>query len=407
LDLQINVTPRRPYVFKPDFEPPDVIDVGSIVRVDPDPDTHAVIFTMKQSEKVQGFMLYKVGDPFYSDAFVSVGEVTEDSFIPPPGVYSPLQVASTTVLDPDRPIETFRLGGMQPLGPRGSLNLKQDTTKPVPAGGYHLRVLSRRNVSVENRNSSYSSERAFALNDIVGELPYPASYQTPESLIDALYASIDHALAADPVNSRNELTARQLLNLTYNISTCKYLFACGPQGARIDLTMQRNLALLFGFDYPDEEHTTIRFASVPRYNYDADPSNATREWSREGHEIVYRHNVDEVDKTVLPVDVVSTYPVTPSLGTEMMYVRTDIIADGASIIQGERSNVIAVVPADWSKDGANVHMPVSKVAIPIKGRTISSVKIKIEDAHGDNIRFMPYDNLPVTVNFLLNRGGRQ
>jgi hypothetical protein len=46
---------------------------------------------------------------------------------------------------------------------------------------------------------------------------------------------------------------------------------------------------------------------------------------------------------------------------------------------------------------------VTQIGIPLKSNTISNVNIKIEDAHGDNIRFMGHDNLPVNVTLRLSR----
>jgi hypothetical protein len=386
----------------PNFTPRKTKRLTDIVQVGHDLDTDSVVFNMTYSDHVQGFTLrFDDGEsPFYPNATVSVGEVTDGSFRPPPGVTIPLYMHKDRVLEHNKRPVPFRLEGMQPLGPRALLSLRRKTRKPVPPRGYRLRAAALRNVVSEEWYATYSKERAYAFDDIVGDLPFPASYQTADSLITALYTSINHAIRADPHNSQHGCTAQDMMTITYDQSTCRYVFECGSKGARIELTMQRKLALLFGFDRPDEEHTTILFARVPRMRLE-DPTDADREWSRAGHEIIRFPNYNGFD--TLPVALESDFPVTPSLGTENMYVRTNIIADGASIQDGLRSNVLAVVPVDWSKDKASVHMPVTQVGMPLKSNTISSVNIKIEDGHGDNIRFMGHDNLPVTVTLRLSR----
>jgi hypothetical protein len=164
--------------------------------------------------------------------------------------------------------------------------------------------------------------------------------------------------------------------------------------------MQRNLALLFGFD-TQEEHTTIRFAPVPKRVESVAPTDMDREWSRMGHVMIKTPN--STPRGTLPVAVESTYPVTPSLGTENMYIHTNIIGDGASMIDGKRSDILAVVPVDWSQDKSSMHAPITRIAMPVKSRTIESISIKVRDVFGDNIRFMSNDNLPVTVTLCLSR----
>jgi hypothetical protein len=242
---------------------------------------------------------------------------------------------------------------------------------------------------------------AYAFDDIVGDLPYPASYQTTEALVDAFYLSVDHAIQGHPYNSQHGPTAKDLISVRYDKSTRRYVFECGPKGARIELTMQRNLALLFGFDEP-KEHTTISFAPIPKRHEPAVISKEDKEWSRMGHEIVRNPNMG-FPSGKLPIAVESMFPVTPSLGTLSMYVLTDIIGDGASIHDGMRSNTLAVVPVDWSQEKSSVHTPTTRIAMPVRSRVIESINIRIQDLFGENIRFMSNDNLPVTVTLCLSR----
>lgn len=389
------------WTFQADFTPCRVMPLTDIVHVGHDTDTDSVMFSMGYSGHVQGFTIkFPRDSPFYDNAGLSIGQVTDESFRPPPGVHVPLVFPANTPLRTDRAPVPYLLKGMQPLGPKALLALKRKTCKPVPPRGYHLNVSAIRNIPVEEWYSSDNKEAAYAFHDVVGDLPFPASYQTPEALIAALYTSINHAIQGDPYNSQHGCTAQDLLSVTYDKSTCRYMFECGPKGGRIELTMQRNLALLFGFDRPDE-HTTIRFAAVPKHGAVCEPSTEDRVWARVGHALTLIRNTH--GDQVLPVAVESTFPVTSSLGTENMYIRTDIIGDGASIHDGRRGNVLAVVPVDWSHDKASVHQPLTQVGIPMKSHTISSINIKIQDSHGDNIRFMSHDNLPVTVTLRFSR----
>jgi hypothetical protein len=163
--------------------------------------------------------------------------------------------------------------------------------------------------------------------------------------------------------------------------------------------MERHLALMFGFDYPDE-HTTISFAPTPLRTAGLPVSDEDREWSRVGHVRILRPNLKGGE--VLPVAVESTYAVTPSLGTETMQIHTNIISDASTIIDGVRSNFLAIIPVGWNKNGS-LHSSFVPVPKPLNTNTISEVNFQILDSHGNHIRFMGNDNLPVTIDLLLSR----
>jgi hypothetical protein len=383
------------------------MSVGDIVRVVADDETDAVRFKMTYSGHVHGFtMTFPQDSPFYRFAAVSVGEVTDDSVKLPKVASIPLAQDVHGRIATNKAPVPYMLKGLLPLGPTQNLALRRQTDKPIPDRGFHVKVAAVRNVPTENWSSVFAKEQAYAFTDIVGDLPFLASYQTPEALIAALYTSMRHAIQADPYNSQHGCTPEDLLSVKYDESTCRYVFECGPRGARIELTLQQNLAALFGVADPRAEHTTLRFASVPKRADAGDPSDEDRRWARLGHPLMPAHNLH--DGATLPVAVESAFPVTPSLGTENIYVKTDIISDASSIHDGARGNVLAVVPVNWAEESASVHQPVTQVGMPVNASdgTIRSINIKIHDSHGDNIRFMSHDNLPVTVTLRLHKVGR-
>jgi hypothetical protein len=189
-------------------------------------------------------------------------------------------------------------------------------------------------MAVEEWDRSQTQMASYALDDMVGDIPFPGSYQSPDVLARALMTSINHAILGDTDNSQHGITAEDLLSVVYDDSKKVFVFECGPKGARMELTMQRNLALMFGFDYPDE-HTRIMFAPVPSRATGVPVTDEDREWARTGHFIIDLPNKG-VDGGHLPVAVESTYAVTPSLGTETMQIHTNIISYAATVIDGVR-----------------------------------------------------------------------
>jgi hypothetical protein len=254
-------------------------------------------------------------------------------------------------------------------------------------------------MAVEEWDRSQSQMGSYALDDMVGDIPFPGSYQSPDVLAKALLTSINHAIMGDTDNSQHGLTAEDLLSVVYDDSKKVFVFECGPKGARVELTMERHLALMFGFDYPDD-HTTISFAPVPSRATGVHVSDADKEWSRTGQVIILAPN--KGIEGPIPVAVESTYPVTPSLGTENMHIHTNIIGDAATIIDGERMNCLAIVPIGWNKNGS-LHSPNVPTAKPLNTNVISEIRIEVKDSRGEYIRFMGNDNLPVTVTLLLSR----
>jgi hypothetical protein len=180
---------------------------------------------------------------------------------------------------------------------------------------------------------------------MIGILPYPASYQTPEALMKAFHTVLDYVIANDPCNSEYGLTAKDILTITYDESTSKYLFECGPKAVCIVLTMGMQMARLFGIDHTDET-PVITMAIASRRDYDADEEDATTEkdmvWARTGHRVVSKPWMDEEETRDLPVAVRSTFPVTPGLSTQNMYIKCDLI-DSRALYNGSLDNTLATV----------------------------------------------------------------
>lgn len=425
------------------FTPRKTVNLSHLVHAVAKSDPERIEFRKKDNGVVQhahGFsMAFPEDSPFYPFAKVTVGEVGGDgAFVPPKGYTSPMVVPkemavwvkgrmrgsdeaddsyNDTHIDPASilPFEPYKLKGLIPHGPDQELMLKKGWKRKVPESGYRARIAAKRVVPTEEWSGVWAKTQAYAFNDVVGDLPFPASYQTPESLIAALYTSMNHAISDDPDNAQHEVNAEELLKVTYDKSTCKYIFECGPKAARVRLSMQRSMAELFGVapdDYDDGDGSdaapfvTVSFASARMYEV----KPATKEdmdWARVGHATVKKPwMADEAnpndDGPTMPVAVRSAYPVTPSLGTENMYIKCDLI--GSSVIHdGTRDSVLATVPVNWAEESSSVHQPIWEQPIPVNTETIRAINIKVHDSNGERIKFMSNDNTPVIFNLRLTK----
>lgn len=412
-----------------EFTPRIYAPVSDIVRAVHDPEMNAVKMEMIYHGHVQGFALTMQQDsPFQDNARIAIGEVKDNSFIPPKGYPTQLvhlegaevpmqhhfaerggadseeeeqaEAFDRIHRNPDDilPFEPFRLRGMIPLSNSARMVLRRGWMKKPPASGYRIRVAARRNIPSEDFSDLWSKEQPYQLNDIVGDLPYPASYQTTDALIAALYTSMNHAIADDADNRQHGCTAEDLLNVKYDESTCKYIFTCGPKAAIVSVTMTRFMAALFGIDDEDSDdsHMTIKFASRRIYFRTDEANPRDIEWSRMGYHLVME------DVSALPVAVQSHNPVTPSMGTENMYVLCDII-ENTSIQDGHQAPVLATIPVNWSEKASSVHQPISQMDIPVNKDVIRSINIKIHDHLGQRIKFMSNDHNPVIVSLRLKK----
>ncbi|ELU06316.1 hypothetical protein CAPTEDRAFT_204187 [Capitella teleta] len=209
---------------KPSFTPRKWMLVSDIVEAVADREQDAVRFDMKYNRHVQGFsMVFPATSPFYPFVKVSIGVLGDDSYVPPPGVPNSMvmlngtevemkgageerddkkekddnkdetsEVPPTTLqpyhLAPDDilPFEPFKLRGLIPHCPSAHLMLRKDWKRKSPVSGYRVRVAARRNMPLEEWTGKWSKKNTYAFNDITGDLPFPACYQTSDALIAAI-----------------------------------------------------------------------------------------------------------------------------------------------------------------------------------------------------------------------------
>lgn len=441
------------YVIMPvpvSFTPMVEMPVGQIVAASADKTRNAVNFQMTYSHHVQGFsILFDYNTPFYDFSSVSIGQVTADSYVPPRGwptsLVHPASIrrrrdasrtdgpgkdrgddghldAVTHHPDPDsiRALEPYVLKGLLPYAPFATLNLRHSLERNVPFSGYRMRVVAKRRMPRGQWTGTWTKTTAYAMSDIVGDLPFPASYQTSDALIAALYTSMNHAIADDVNNRQHCIRAEDLLKVIYDKSTRKYIFECGKDAARVSVSMRQPMARLFGMENEDGGDgeadaaavkgppiAAFAFAQGELYERHLDDGGKSSPedhvWAREGHPLVKSPWLSP-DRTRLPVAVRSRYPVLPSLGTENLFIKCDLI-DGGTIHDGKRSGLLATVPVDWSEEATSVHQPAWQQALRVNKTTIRSIRIQIHDAQGERIKFMSNDNTPVIVNLRLTRRG--
>ena len=386
--------------------------VADLVHFSPIPDRPAIEGKMSEESQVQGFsIIFPKVSPFYPYAALSVGHAPDASKRPPPGhlihtvpldhpIHHPRQDDTRINHDP------YPLSGMLPYSESGTLVLKREWWKKKPPdSGYHLRVYAKRPLPRESWSGVHSKEAAYALTDIVGDLPHPASYKTSDDIIDALYLSVDKAIANDPYNSQQGFGARDLLKVTYDKSTRKYSFECGKDAAMVTFTMHRTMAALLGAveDHDMRDLIPITLARRPTYTT-ATPTQDDIVWAREGQYVVqepWKKHRMITDDEVWDATFTAHYPVTPSRGIQVMHVKCNLV-DPVTVTDRHRENCIAIVPVDWSKD-KSLHEPYSRFVLPVNCNRITSVHIQIHDMYGKSIKFMGYDDNGVTCMLRLSR----
>ena len=358
---------------------------------------------------VQGFSIAfpEESGPFYPYAVLSVGRAPDASKRPPHG-----HKIHTVLLDNPKHYpsqedmhvnyDPYPLQGMVPYGETDTLVLQRDWRKAYPTSGYHLRVYAKRPLPRESWSGEHSKESAYALTDIVGDLPHPASYKTSDDIIDVLYLSVDKAIANDAYNSRQDFAARDLLKVTYDKSTRKYSFECRKDAAMVTFTMQRTMAGLLGAveDHDMRDQIPITLARRPTYTTTT-PTQDDLVWAREGQHVVQKPWKKPGTDEVWDATFTAHYPVTPSRGIQVMHVKCNLV-DPVTVTDSHRENCIAIVPVDWSKD-KSMHEPYSKFVLPVNCNRITSVHIQIHDMYGEKIKFMGYDANGVTCMLRLSR----
>lgn len=395
---------------KMDYHPR--MSISDIVHFRADKERNAVIGEMTYSVHVQGFsMAFQEGSPFYPWANMSICKVTENSYRPPSGhliPFCPLENSnSTTDKYNDRlHMEPYKLKGLLPIGSEATMPLKMDWRKPVnPTRGFHISAYAKNVMAQEAWSSVYSKDSSFAMNDIVGDLPSPASYKTTADLVTAFYSSFDKAIAEDVENIVHGLSGKDIIKITYDNSTSKYTFECGQNAAAVTVTLHWKLAHLFGLE-PETEDTDLVSFTVGRkpafHDNDIPPSKEVMAWTRPGHPMGHSPWLNTQTGDMYPQSFTCTYPVTPSLGNECMYVACNLI-DDKTVVDGKLSNVLAIVAVDWSKDTIGTHDPTSTIAHVANTHRITAVRLTITDRNGNRIKFMSNDNNPVNALLQLSR----
>ena len=412
------------------FTPRKTAPLSSLVYAVAEDDPDRIVFRKKDGpvEHAHGFsMAFPEESPFYPFAKVTVGGKGGGTYIPPKGYPSSMVIPKDMQvlvkgadgvrpaigrIDPSTivPFEPFPLAGLIPHGPDQDLMLKEDWQRKMPESGYRATIAAKRVVPTEEWSGVWSRTQAYAFNDVVGDLPFPASYQTPAALIAALHTSMNHAIADDPDNAQHGCKAEELMKVIYDKSTCKYIFECGEKAASVHLSMRRKMAEIFGVlpDDCDDPFVTIAFASPHLYEITA-ATESDMDWARKGHAVI-KHPWLKVGASPsdppLPVAVSSIYPVTPSTGgTENMYIKCDLI-DMSTIHDGKRDNVLATVPVNWTEEASSVHQPMQVQPIPIKTNIVRSIRMQAHDSEGNRIKFMSNDNTPVIYSLRLTRRKR-
>jgi hypothetical protein len=259
---------------------------------------------------------------------------------------------------------------------------------------------------VELWDEVFVKHEGYAFNDIVFDLPFPASYQKTQALIASFYRSMNLAIQGDAENRQHGCTAEELLSITYDISTQWYSFSCGDKGYRVEATMTRYMAALFGLENgpsdraPDDAYVTVAFAKRPMLTYGIHATRDNKIWARVGHKRVREPHL--LDGETLPIAVMSRFPVVPSLGTSNMVVETNII-EPTAVNNGRRESLLAIVPANWGKEGTSVFHPINKQSMIVNTGKIRSINIKIKDERGHPIKFMGNTATPIIACLTLKR----
>jgi hypothetical protein len=276
--------------------------------------------------------------------------------------------------------------------------------KTLPVSGYRLRVSLKRDVFYDTWDGIYVTEGGAAMHDIVGDLPYPASYQNTDDIIKAIMIDLNYQMAKDEDYRDMNLKASDIINITFDPSSMRYYFECGPAASVISMTFRTPLALLYGMqgedppegeEYPDTHQVTI---SSHHKRGQTQPTINDLVWSRQGHNtsLYTRTNKSR------PSTVRSTYPVSPSLGTDNIFVYLDC-AESHTIVDGHRTNLVGMVGVDWSTSATSIHQAAVPYKMPVKSNSIGSIRVQILDHLGNRIKFMPYDRRGVSVSLLFRK----
>jgi hypothetical protein len=204
-------------------------------------------------------------------------------------------------------------------------------------------------------------------------------------------------ILSDSDNRQLGLKARDLVKITYDQFTLNYSVGCGDKTSYVALTLSPKMAALFGLEKdeaPDAE-VVVEVSTPQIWKRDDEVTREDYIFARRGYPIFRL-------PPKLPLTVESVYPVTMSLGTNNMYVKTDLTED-AVIIDGKRSNILSTIPVDWANKGSSVHQPIFQQFVKVNKNIIHSIRVQVLDYKGERVKFMSNDNTPVIIVLKLKR----
>lgn len=398
ITMHINIPIRggMEYIFPETFryEPPKIEKLSSFVRCYPDPISNGVQFHFLQPQNVQGFTARGRGslNPFFEDARVTVRSPANRPgfFVWPAGVKAPGH-------------QTWSIESLVPTETRGTLLLQEEFVKPMgPRDGFKLESAMRKTVPLEDPRYEATFASVYVpLHDMTGTLPHPASFKTSKILIEALYATVQNELDSDNYNSRFGLKAKDLLHVTYDPAVKKYYLTCGEKCDYVKLTLSYRTAALFGLEHynPEDEmdesrQTEVVFMRNGQGAFLGVEELSKEEWKRAREGFPYTKAVQLNPST--PSVVSSFNPVTLSLGTNNIYVWTDLATDSA-FLGPKRGSYIGAVPVNWEESGNNLHQPAHQDHVRVSINRIDRIRVQLRDSAERPIKFMSNNNSPVIV----------
>ena len=381
------------------FATPKEHKLKDLIMATPNSNSDSIKFTWRKTlANVHGFACKFINGPFYKNARVSVGNT--------------MALVSEGELGGGRPMR-----GLIPLGPTCNLLMKKDIQAATTSNrGIRMSVGWKKEIPMESWESDFESVTGYDLVTFIDtSLPSPASFKTPQVLINSFYGALKkHILAAGDT----ALDAKDVVEITFDQAIKKFIFSCGKQADYIHLTLSQRTAQLFGFD----EKVEMQLIGNRRYEgdplwievlrgdvvYIADPrtSDPDSYLSRKLTKI-FREGIPYIQPCdQCPSSFLSKYPVQLSLGVDNVYVETDLI-DEVMWVGNKKRNCMAVVPIKHEEKGYNLYTPPDAEYIPINKnkRKIKDINISLNDFDGKRIKFASNDTSTVIAHLHLKRVG--
>ena len=297
--------------------------------------------------------------------------------------------------------DSVPIQGLIPVRTKSTLkvatSLEEELDKKRKGQGISLLVGWKTQIPLESWSEPFKFENGYDLVvHSATSLPHPASFKTPEALIASFFGSLNKHLieAADQA-----VDPQDLLVITYDPSTKKFMFRCGRLADYVRLELSKNTAALFGFDgrakmemvgnrrfRPDAPPTWVE-VNDGSVTYLADPR--TGDPSTEGSiklTKMLREGIPYLEIcSTCPSSVSSPYPAQLSLGVDKVYVETDLIDEQVWVGNSNR-NCLAVVPIKHEEKGYNLYTPPDAPYVKINKRQIDSIRLGLKDFTGKRIK---------------------